>query len=155
MKHIHEQTMKRDLKEIKKIKHYHSIFWTIKISRSLATFWAFASIFYSLKLEGNFKYGQIQNCTHTIRWKLIPVKHGDAQYILIKIFDEELTVKVPFGVQGIWQCSGSVALRSHANFAIWIAFSLIQNRSASIYLYIKFICHPSHLQSNSGALQLK
>lgn len=64
----------------------------------------------------------------TIRGELILVKHGNTQHVLIKILDEELAVKIPFGVQSIWQHPCSITLRPHADLTVRIAFPFTKNR---------------------------
>lgn len=59
----------------------------------------------------------------TVRRELILLKHGDAQDILVEVFNKELAVKVPLWVQCVADGSRGVALGSHRQLTIRIAFT--------------------------------
>lgn len=59
----------------------------------------------------------------TVWRELVFLEHGDAQDILVEVFNEELAVKVPLWVQRVADGSRGVALGSHRQLTIRIAFT--------------------------------
>ena len=59
----------------------------------------------------------------TIRWKLVPFKNGDAEDVLVKVFNVKLTVEVPLGVQRVVERPGCEDLSSHGHFAVRVTLT--------------------------------
>lgn len=59
----------------------------------------------------------------TIWGELVPLKHRDAEYVLLEVFDKELAVGVPLRIEGVLHCLGDVALRAHRHLTVWITLS--------------------------------
>lgn len=59
----------------------------------------------------------------TIWGELVPLEHGNAEHVLLEVFDKELAVGVPLGVEGVLYCLGNVALRAHCHLTVGIALS--------------------------------
>lgn len=54
---------------------------------------------------------------------MVPLKHSDAQHVLLQVLDEELTVGVPLGVESVLQGLGDVALGTHRHLAVRVALT--------------------------------
>lgn len=50
----------------------------------------------------------------TVGRELVPLKDGEAEDILMQVFDEEVAVEVPFGVERVGLMAGCVALSTHS-----------------------------------------
>ncbi len=50
----------------------------------------------------------------TVGGELVPLKDGEAEDVLIQVFDEEVAVEVPFGVERVGLMAGRVALSAHS-----------------------------------------
>ncbi len=61
--------------------------------------------------------------TLTIWWKLLPLKNGNTEDILIEVSNVKLTIETPLGVDSVIDGSGSVTLRAHGHFTVWITLS--------------------------------
>lgn len=61
--------------------------------------------------------------TPTVRRELVFLKHSDAQDVLVEVFDEELAVEVPLRAQGVADGARGVALSSHRQLAVRVAFT--------------------------------
>lgn len=61
--------------------------------------------------------------TLTVWRELVFLKHGDAQNVLVEVSDEELAVEVPLWVQGVTDGARGVALCSHGQLAVRVAFT--------------------------------
>lgn len=59
--------------------------------------------------------------------ELIPLKHSDAQDVLVQVFDEELTAEVPFRVNRVILSPWGVALCSHRQLTVRV--TLTYNRT--------------------------
>lgn len=59
----------------------------------------------------------------TIWGELVPLKHRDAEHVLLEVFDKELAVGVPLWIEGVLHCLGDVALRAHRHLTVWITLS--------------------------------
>lgn len=59
----------------------------------------------------------------TVWRELVPLKHSDAQDLLLQVFDEELAVGVPLGIQSVLDRLGDVALGPHGHLAVWVTLS--------------------------------
>lgn len=59
----------------------------------------------------------------TVWRELVFLKHSDAQDVLVDVFDEELAAEVPLWVQGVADGAGGVALSSHRQLAVRVAFT--------------------------------
>lgn len=60
----------------------------------------------------------------TVRRELIPLEHGDAQDVLVQVFDEELTAEVPFWVDGVILRPRGVALCSHRQLTVRVTLTI-------------------------------
>lgn len=61
--------------------------------------------------------------TPTVWRELVFLKHSDAQNVLVEVFDEELAVEVPLWAQGVADGARGVALGSHRQLAVRVAFT--------------------------------
>lgn len=61
--------------------------------------------------------------TPTVWRELVFLKHSDAQNVLVEVFDEELAVEVPLWAQGVADGARGVALSSHRQLAVRVAFT--------------------------------
>lgn len=59
----------------------------------------------------------------TIRRKLVSFKDGDAEDVLVNIFDVKLTVEVPLGVQSVVERPGCKDLSPHGHLTIGVTFT--------------------------------
>lgn len=59
----------------------------------------------------------------TVWRELVPLKHSDAQDLLLQVFDEELAVGVPLGIQSVLDRLGDVALGPHGHLAVRVTLS--------------------------------
>lgn len=57
-------------------------------------------------------------CLLTIWRELVPLKHGDAQHLLLQVSDEELAVGIPLGIQSVLDRLGNVTLGPHGHLAV-------------------------------------
>lgn len=64
----------------------------------------------------------------TVWRELVFLKHSDAQNVLVDVFDEELAVELPLWVQGVADGAGGVALSSHRQLAVRVAFTWKRRR---------------------------
>lgn len=68
----------------------------------------------------------------TVWGELVFLKHGDTQDVLVEVFDEELAVKVPLWVQSVADWFGGVALGSHRQLTVRIAFAWTESVCGSL-----------------------
>lgn len=54
----------------------------------------------------------------TIWRELVPLKHRDAEDLLLQVFDEELAVGIPLGIQSVLDRLGDVTLGAHGHLAV-------------------------------------
>ena len=59
----------------------------------------------------------------TVWRELVPLKHGDAEDLLLQVFDEELAVGIPLGIQSVLDCLGDVTLGAHGHLAVRVTLS--------------------------------
>lgn len=54
----------------------------------------------------------------TIWRELVPLKHRDAEDLLLQVFDEELAVGIPLGIQSVLDRLGDVTLGAHGHLTV-------------------------------------
>lgn len=59
----------------------------------------------------------------TIGGKLGSVRDGDAEDVLVQVFEVKLTREIPLGVQSIVERSGGEDLSSHVHFTVRVTFT--------------------------------
>lgn len=59
----------------------------------------------------------------TVWRELVPLKHGDAENLLLQVLDEELAVGIPLGVQRVLDRLGDVTLGAHGHLAVRVTLS--------------------------------
>ena len=62
----------------------------------------------------------------TVGGELVPFEDGDAEDVLVQIFDVELTREVPLRIQGVVQRSGCEGLGSHGHFTVRVTFTCVK-----------------------------
>lgn len=64
----------------------------------------------------------------TIRGELGSVGDGDAEDVLVQVFQVKLTGEVPLGVQSVVERSGGENLSSHVHFTVRVTLTWKQSR---------------------------
>lgn len=63
------------------------------------------------------------HCLLTIWRELVPLKHSDAQHLLLQVSDEELAVGIPLGIQSVLDRLGDVTLGAHGHLTVRVTLS--------------------------------
>lgn len=62
-------------------------------------------------------------CLLTVWRELVPLKHSDAEDLLLQVFDEELAVGIPLGIQSVLDGLGDVTLGAHGHLTVRVTLS--------------------------------
>lgn len=66
----------------------------------------------------------------TVWRELVSFKNGEAEDVLVQVFDKEMTAEVPFGVERVRLMTGRVTLSTHSELTVWVTLPYKTHRQS-------------------------